>query len=48
MELSSLFGALGDTWIDGVLFWAIAAAAGVVGLVAVVSALDVFFDAEAG
>ncbi|CAN7684650.1 hypothetical protein LJR084_005578 [Variovorax sp. LjRoot84] len=48
MELSSLFGALGDAWIDDVLFWAIAAAAGVVGLVAVVSALDVLFDAEAG
>jgi hypothetical protein len=48
MELSSLFGVLGDGWIDDVLFWAIAAAAGIVGLVAVVSALDVFFDAETG
>jgi hypothetical protein len=48
MELSSLFGALGDAWTGDVLFWAIAAAAGVVGLVAVVSALDVFFDAETG
>jgi len=48
MELSSLFGALGGVWFDDLLFWAVLAAAGVVGLVAVVNALDMFFDAETG
>ncbi len=48
MELSSLFGALDAHWIDEFLIWAVAATAGVIGLVAVVSALDMFFDAEAG
>lgn len=48
MELSSLFGALGGTWSDDLLLWAVLAVAGIVGLVVVVNALDVFFDAEAG
>ncbi|MEJ7686353.1 MAG: hypothetical protein WKG52_04780 [Variovorax sp.] len=48
MELSSLFGALDVHWIDDFLVWAVAASAGVIGLVAVVNALDMFFDTEAG
>ncbi|MBT2320978.1 hypothetical protein J7E62_01225 [Variovorax paradoxus] len=46
MELSSLFGALGAAWFDDVLLWTVLAVAGIVGLVAVVNALDAFFDAE--
>jgi hypothetical protein len=48
MELSSLFDAFGSGWIDELVVWAVALAVGVVGLVAVVSALNVFFEAEAG
>jgi len=48
MEISSLFASFGNGWIDELLIWAIALAAGVVGLVAVVNALNMFFEAEAG
>ena len=48
MELSSLLSAFDAPWIDDVVFWAVAALAGVVGLAVVVNALDAIFDAEAG
>ena len=48
MELSSLFGIFGGGWIDELLVWAVALAAGVLGLVAIVNALNMFFEAEAG
>ena len=50
MELSSLFGALGGAWIDEMLVWAVALMAGVVGVVALVNAIDMIMesDAEAG
>ena len=47
MEISSLFGLSGDVLKDFV-FWGIAALAGIVGVVAVVNALDMFYEAEAG
>lgn len=48
MELSSLFDLFGNAWIDEWTVWAVALAVGVVGLVAVVNALNMFFEAEAG
>lgn len=48
MEPSSLFGMFGSGWIDEFLIWAVASAAAVAGLVAIVNALDLFFEAEAG
>jgi hypothetical protein len=48
MELSSLFSLFGNAWVDEVLIWTVAAAAGVAGVFAVVNALDLFFEAEAG
>lgn len=48
MEFSSLFGVLGSNWIDEFLVWAIASAAALVGLVAVVNALEMLFETEAG
>ena len=50
MELSSLFGALGGTSMDDLLVWAVAALAGIIGIVAMVNAIDMFLesDAEAG
>lgn len=48
MELSSLFGLFGESWIDEFLIWAVASAAAIVGVVAVVNALNMIFEAEAG
>ncbi|VTU39059.1 hypothetical protein [Variovorax sp. PBL-E5] len=47
MEFSSLSGVLSNGWIGNFLVWAVAVAAGLVGVVAVVSVLDMFFEAEA-
>lgn len=46
MELSSLLQFAGN-WLSEALLWTVACSAAVVGLVAVVSALDMFFT-EAG
>lgn len=48
MELSSLWSWLGGASIDDALVWGVAIASALVALVAVVSALDMFLDAEAG
>ncbi len=47
MELSSLFG-FGGPVLDDLIFWGIAALAGIAGVFAVVNALDMVFEAEAG
>jgi len=48
MELSTLSGFLNDVSLDDMLIWAVALVAGVVALVAMVNALDMFLDVEAG
>ena len=48
MELSTLSGFLNDVSLDDMLIWAVAIVAGVVALVAMVNALDMFLDVEAG
>jgi hypothetical protein len=48
MDLSSLLGFINETLAGDYLFWGIVALSGVVGVVAVVNALDMFFEAEAG
>ncbi len=48
MELASLFGAINGPWVDDALVWGVAALTGVIGLVALVNAVDMFLDAEAG
>ncbi len=48
MELSTLSGFLNDVSLDDMLIWAVALIAGVVALVAMVNALDMFLDVEAG
>lgn len=48
MDLSSLFDLLGNTWIDELLIWTVASAAAVVGIVAIVNALEMVFETEAG
>ena len=48
MEISSLFGLFGESWIDDFLIWAVASAAAVVAVVAVANALNVLFETEAG
>ena len=47
MELSSLFGALGGAWMDDLLVWAVAALAAVVGIVAMVNAVEMFLESDA-
>lgn len=47
MEIASLFSVTGAV-VDDLLFWGIAALAGIVGVFAVVNALDMFYEAEAG
>jgi len=47
MELSSMWSALTGGSTDNLLIWTVAIAAGLVGLVAVVNVLDMFFEAEA-
>lgn len=48
MELASLLSSLNGPMIDEVLIWVVAGVAGTVGLVALVNAVDMFLDAEAG
>ena len=48
MDLSSLFGLFGESWIDEFLIWAVASAAAVVAVVAVANALNMLFETEAG
>lgn len=48
MELATLFGFLGSFTLDDMLVWTVALVAGVVALVAMVNALDMFLDAEVG
>lgn len=48
MELSTLSGFLNDVSLDDMLIWAVALIAGVVALVAMANALDMFLDVEAG
>ena len=48
MDLSALFGLFGESWIDELLIWVVASAAAIVGLVAVVSALNLLFETETG
>jgi hypothetical protein len=48
MELSALFGFLGNASLDDMLVWAVTLVAGVAALVAMVNALDMFLDAEVG
>ena len=45
MEISSLWSGLAGITLDDVLVWGVALTAGVVGLVALVNALDMFLDA---
>lgn len=47
MELSSLFGALGGAWFDEMLVWAVAGLAGIVSVVALVNAIDMFLESDA-
>lgn len=47
MELSSLFGALGGVWLDEMLVWAVAGLAGIVAVVALVNAVDMFLESDA-
>ena len=48
MELATLFTVLGGPWLDEILIWTVALIAGVIGVVALVNALDMFLDVEAG
>ena len=45
MEISSLWSGLAAVSVDDVLVWGVALAAGIVGLVALVNALDMFLEA---
>ncbi len=46
MEISSLWSGLGSASIDDFLVWGVALTAGVVALIALVNALDMFLDAD--
>ena len=48
MQSSLLLDMVASGWIDELLLWVIASAAGVLALVALVNALDMFFEAETG
>ena len=49
MDFSSLFGLFsGGWWMDELLVWVVAFAAAIVGVFAIVNALNMFFEAEAG
>jgi len=49
VDLSSLLQAVGSLYFDDVLVWGVGAIAGVIALVAVANAIDMyFFDTEAG
>ncbi|MET0542640.1 MAG: hypothetical protein ABWZ88_12875 [Variovorax sp.] len=47
MEISSLFDALGGVAFDDMLVWAVALLAGVVAMIALVNAVDMFLEADA-
>lgn len=46
MDFSSLVDVLNSPLVDEVLMWTVAAIAGIVGVVALVNALDMFLDIE--
>jgi hypothetical protein len=46
MDLSPLVNLLNSPVMDGVLLWAVAAVASVVGLVGLANALDMYLDTE--
>lgn len=46
MDLFPLVNLLNNPLLDGVVLWTVATAAGVVGLVALMNALDMFLDNE--
>ncbi|MDM0013924.1 hypothetical protein QTH87_15930 [Variovorax sp. J22P168] len=48
MEASSLLGTFGSSWMDDAMLWAIASAAAVLALYALVNALDLFLETDAG
>ncbi|QNK74290.1 hypothetical protein H7F36_03345 [Variovorax sp. PAMC28562] len=48
MGLSSLWGVLSSASVDDALVWGVAITSALVALVALVNALDMFLDAEAG
>ena len=48
MELSSIWSVLSDASIDDALVWGVAIISALLALVALVNALDMFLDAEAG
>lgn len=47
MELSSLFGAFDAASLDDLLVWVVALLAGIVAMVALVNAVDMFMEADA-
>ena len=48
MDVMALWSGLGSASFDDVLVWGVAVLAGLVALIALVNALDMFMDAEAG
>ncbi|MBC7394511.1 MULTISPECIES: hypothetical protein [unclassified Variovorax] len=48
MGLSSLWGVLSSASVDDALVWGVAIVSALVALLALVNALDMFLDAEAG
>ena len=48
MEFPALLTFFAGPWVDDALVWIVSAVAGTVGLVALVNALDMFLDTEAG
>lgn len=48
MEVSPLFDIFGSSWMDDAMLWAIASAAAVLALYALVNALDLFLETDAG
>jgi hypothetical protein len=48
MDFSTWLHWLGSISLDDLMVWGVGGAAGVLALIALVNALDLFFDAEAG
>ncbi len=46
MEISSLWSGLGSASLDDFLVWAVAVTVGIVALIALVNALDMFLDTD--
>jgi hypothetical protein len=46
MVISSLFDFADASWVDPLILWAVAAVAGILVLVTVVNALELFFESE--